>query len=186
MRTFIAVDFNKEVKNEIKSLQDRLRTHASFGRWKYIDNFQLTLKFLGEIDDKKEDEIGAQLEKTCQKSNPFVLNISEIGRFQGHDNIRVLWLGLGGELDKLKRLQADVEEGMHAIGFEKEKRPYVPHITIAQDIAFSTGFDEIRKIASEIVFPDIPVDKIFLFKSEQVGKKRIYTPLKEFRFEKDT
>lgn len=185
MRTFIAVDFNKDIKNAIKNLQDRLRVHASRGRWKYVDNFHLTLKFLGEIDERKADEVGAQLEEISQKNSRFVLNITEIGRFQGYDSIRVLWLGLGGDLNELSRLQADVEDGMYAIGFAKEKRPYVPHITIAQDISFSTGFDEIRKMASEIVFPSIPVDKILLFKSEQVGRKRIYTPLQEIRFKKD-
>jgi len=46
MRTFVAVDFNTELKKEILKLQTQLRNLAVSGRWKYIDNFHLTLKFL--------------------------------------------------------------------------------------------------------------------------------------------
>lgn len=179
MRAFIGVDFSKEMKAAISSLQDKLRPYASYGRWKYIDNFHLTLKFLDEVNDGKVDEIGDRLKSICQENKRFVLNVNEIGKFQGKSDLRVLWLGLGGDLDKLNRLQQDIENRMHSLGFSKEKRPYVPHITIAQDILFTMDFSQIMKIAAEMSFPEISVEKVCLFKSEQIGRKRVYTPIRE-------
>jgi 2'-5' RNA ligase len=48
MRLFIAIDFNKEIKKKLVDLQANLKDMAVSGRWKYIDNLHLTLKFLGE------------------------------------------------------------------------------------------------------------------------------------------
>jgi len=181
MRTFIAIDFSRELKKQIADFQSEIRQYALSGRWKYVDNFHLTLKFLGEINPAKAEEINQELGEISAETRAFRLRISEVGCFPGKDCVRVLWLGLGGELDKLNALQAAIEEGMSRLGFAKEKRRYVPHITIAQDVRLDREFEEIRKIFQRRTFDAVIADKVYLVKSEQIGQKRVYTPIAEHR-----
>lgn len=179
MRAFIAIDFSRELKNEIAAFQEMLRPYAMRGRWKYIDNFHLTLKFLGEISDSKVKDICNVIDEACSTSEPFILNISKLGMFPGKGNIRVLWLGIGGQTDRLLKLQAKLDILIETLGFEREKRPFTPHITIGQDIVFSKNFDEIKRDFTPERFEQIKVDRVLLVKSEQMGNKRVYTPVYE-------
>lgn len=185
MRAFIAVDFSSELKSEIADLQLKLKTHASSGRWKYIDNFHLTLKFLDEINTSQVENINRSLKEICGRTKGFKLNISELGNFPGRGSLRVLWLGLGGDIGKLNTLQKDIDTSLQSMGFQSENRRYTPHVTIGQDLVFDMDFDSIRRLADLSEFPGISADRIYLFKSEQVANKRIYTPVNEFRLMQD-
>ena len=44
----------------------------------------------------------------------------------------VLWVGIGGEIDKLVRLQQNIDSALAPFGFAKEERPFVPHLTLAR------------------------------------------------------
>jgi len=181
MRTFIGIDFDIKVKNEIKAIQSIVRENSHKGRFKYMGNFHLTLKFLGEISQSQVNVINEVLEKSAQEVGRFRLTIEELGFFGGKGDIRTLWLGLGGDLDSLNALYRNIEEGLGARGFDKEKRPYTPHITIAQDLLLRAGFDELRKIVDLSSIPDIDVSEVSLIKSEQIQGKRVYTPISTFR-----
>ncbi len=181
MRSFIAVDFSRQLKSEIAGLQSMLRSHAASGRWKYIGNFHLTLKFLDEIDLKKVSEISDKMREICAGTEKFKLGISELGNFPGKECLRVLWLGIGGELDRLNSFQNKIDAALEGMGFRKENRSYTPHITIGQDVVFYTEFGKIKELAGVSRMPEFLVEKAYLFKSEQVGGRRIYTPVNEFK-----
>lgn len=175
MRAFIGIDFSSELKNHIAAVQNRLRTYASGGRWKYSDNFHITLKFLGDIRQSQALEICRILKDICSRTSCFSLNISEIGNFPGNGCISVLWLGLGGELKKLNRLQKEIDLNLEGQGFKREGRAYKPHITIGQDILFKEPFENIKAGTQLNAFPWINVDRVILFRSEQILNKRVYT-----------
>jgi len=94
MRMFIAIDFPREVKHRIRELQSLLRTDANAGRWKYIDNFHLTLKFLGEVDTGKMSDICGILHSICRDTAKFKLNVTHLDTFPGNGCLRVLYLAL--------------------------------------------------------------------------------------------
>lgn len=183
MRSFIGIDFSKELKNEIASLQSELRNHASSGRWIYIDNFHLTLKFLGETDMKTATGIGQKMRELCGSTRKFDLNMSGLGNFPGNGCLRVLWLGLGGDSDKLLSFQSKVDQSMEQLGFQREKRGFSPHITIGQDIVFDSEFGRIKELAGVRSFSGMTVEKVYLFKSEQIGNKRVYTAVDEYKLQ---
>lgn len=181
MRTFIGIDFDIKVKNEIKAIQSIVRENSHKGRFKYMGNFHLTLKFLGDISENQVNIINEVLEKSAQGVGRFSLIVEKLGFFGGKGTIRTLWLGLGGELDSLNALYRNIEAGLGAWGFDKEKRPYTPHITIAQDLLLRTSFEELRTIVDLSRIPNIDVSEVSLIKSEQIQGKRVYTPISTFR-----
>ena len=182
IRAFIGIDFDKEVKNKIYELQQRLRRYSKKGRWKYIDNFHLTLKFLGEIRPSQKEKIDAAMQKICRGTNPFNLEGKELGTFDGKGCIRALWLGLDGNIDELQALQMKIEKSLVPLGFPSIKRVYIPHITIGQNIVFSNSFDQIQDAIGKIQSGITNVKSLYLFKSEQVGNKRIYSRVSKYDF----
>ncbi len=180
MRAFIGIDFDESTKDEIKALQHHYRNRALKGRWKHRDNFHITLKFLREVDPGQKKQIDAILEDICGKQEPFTLELTEPQIFKGRDSIRVLWLGVSGDLTRLHSLQSEIELALEPIGFEKENRKYNPHITIGQDILLDDSFERIKKSIPAVHFKPMRVKDIYLFKSEQIDNKRIYTKVSRY------
>lgn len=182
IRAFIGIDFDSELKNNIFELQQMLKMYAIRGRWKHTDNFHLTLKFLDEVGLRQQEQIREAMKKICITRRPFNLAVSGIGIFESRDSIRVLWLGLGGDILELKSLHESVESALIPIGFPCEKRTFHPHITLGQDIVFKYGFDEIQRLMGNVRFNSFKVNSLFLFKSDQVQNKRVYTKVSEYVF----
>lgn len=180
IRAFIGIDFPREVKNGIYDLQQRLRKYALKGRWKHLDNFHLTLKFLDEISLTQQAQIDVTLKKLCIDRKPFNLSVTGMGIFDGRETIRVLWLGLAGDIQELQSLHKEIDQSLTHLGFQPEKRRFRPHVTIAQDLVFKCGFDQIQEAIGDVQLGMIRVDSLFLFKSEQVQNKRIYSKVSEY------
>lgn len=180
MRLFIAIDFDKYTKQKIYELQKEIRARSIKGRWKHIDNFHLTLKFLGEVSQEKLSLLDNLLNSIAFSNQRFWIKLDQVGYFDGNDSIRVIWIGVDGEIEKLNELYYKIENQLYSIGFEKEKRQYKPHITIAQDVVFNHSFENIKNIFSKHRFDKVYINKIVLMKSEQVGNKRVYTPVNEY------
>jgi 2'-5' RNA ligase len=180
MRAFIGIDFTPKMKKEIAELQKNLRKYALKGRWKYVDNFHLTLKFLDEIDFKQKAQIDNVMKNLCSVVKPFRLTLNGLGIFTGHDCIRVLWLGITGEIKELAFLHQEIDKALVTLGFPPEKRKFKPHITIGQDIIFNCGLEEIKDYVEKAEFDILDVNSLFLFKSEQIQNKRIYTKVSEY------
>lgn len=180
LRAFIGIDFNRGINAEMLRIRQLYRAHAKQGRWKYSGNFHLTLKFLDEITDEQKTAIDEKLTGICKRVKPFYLFPEKAGMFEGRDNVRVLWLGLGGDTDKLNALQKEISSKLAEIGFPSDKREFTPHITIGQDIQFGKDFDKTLQAGYEIKHVGETIDKLYLFKSEQIYGKRVYTKISEY------
>ena len=180
MRTFIGAEFNREIRDNIAGIQHIVRENSERGRFKYVGNFHLTLKFLGEVQQTKAVEIGRVLKGISGKHRKIHLNIDKIGYFDGKGSIHALWLGFSGELDKLGMLYSDIEEEMHRLGIKKEIKTYTPHITIAQELLLRIPFEKLREKVDFKSFKAVEIKEISLIKSEESGGKRIYTPISTF------
>ncbi len=143
------------------------------------------MKFLGEIDQGKVDEISTALEDASKGIPPFEVRVSGLGAFPSMRNPRVLWVGIG-ENETLKRLAANIEERLSPLGFEREDRPFTPHLTLCRVKSFTDG-KELGRTAAEA---DISIDKSFtasafhLIKSVLNPKGAEYTDIKTIGLEK--
>lgn len=130
-RCFIAIDFPDEVVKEIARAQGLLSGTKFTGKLTELENLHLTLKFLGEIDDEKIEEVKKRLSEI--KFEPMKLKLGKIGTFsrpKGKDdkgNI-IIWIKVeGGEIYALQKKIDSVLEGI----FAKEER-FMSHLTIAR------------------------------------------------------
>jgi len=183
IRSFIAIELPEEAKKGLAGLRKELeRDEHRFVKWVDPGGIHLTLKFLGNIPSKRVAEITEAIEKAVQGISPFHLEISGLGAFPSIRQARVFWVGVGGELDKLSRLQQNIDSALAALGFAKEERPFVPHLTLAR-IREGASPPERRsfgELVGSTIFGDkypVAVEAIRLMRSQLTPAGAIYTCL---------
>ena len=183
MRTFITLEFDEKTKENIAGIQNLIRQKSIKGRFKYIDNFHLTLKFLGETTDAQINIIYKELLLKLVNQREFCINLCGIGCFGPGKIIKTIYIKADGDVNILSEVARKADEAASKAGFELDNK-YTPHITIAQDVALCVPFEELRKELEEKISYKVTFDKVTIMKSEQIGYKRIYTPIKIISLDK--
>ena len=184
MRTFIAIELPKEIKDSLLKVQDKLKTSGADVKWVSPKNIHLTLKFLGEIDDKKLGKITQILEEITQDKNPYLLRLSSIGAFPKINFPRVIWVGTDRGDTETKQIANALEENIAKIGIPKEDRPLSCHITLGRVKSSLNREGLVENLNNLANYPqklnlEFLVTKITLFKSTLTPKDPIYEALKE-------
>ena len=132
MRLFVAVQLSETVRAELKRTQSKLGPVCPGVRWVQPELLHLTLKFLGEVDDRDVNEVAAALAEAARECKRFTMLIRGAGCFPPKDRVRVVWVGAEDDSRSLARVAATVDRAMGDLGFEPERRPFSPHITIGR------------------------------------------------------
>jgi 2'-5' RNA ligase len=182
MRLFIAVEFPANILAALAALQREIRGKVERGRFKRSENFHLTLKFLGETPVDTAGKLIERLSEAAKGQKAFSLRLGQVGVFGARPPIRVIWQGLTGDTDSLYSLRQAVEAECLAVGFASEKRPYSPHITLAQDVTPLPGKPYLPQSLPDLSFA---VREFALVLSEEKGGNRLYTALHSFSLGRD-
>ncbi|MCX8030697.1 MAG: RNA 2',3'-cyclic phosphodiesterase [Thermodesulfovibrionales bacterium] len=166
MRCFIAIDLPKEIKLQIQQLIKSISHLSHEIRWVPFENLHLTLKFLGEIDEKTINKIQQILKKVLGERTPFKISISGVGAFPNTKKPNVLWVGVAPS-EELKLLFEAIDTSFVHIGFIREKRGYSPHLTIGR-VKDHKNISEVIKSFNEFqgkTFGSFEVSEIYLMRS---------------------
>lgn len=133
-RCFIAIAPDDSVIDECIRLRDKLERKIASGfiRWCSRQQLHLTLKFFGNVEIDKIEELKSRFSEICKQFNKFELRIEKLGAFPEISFPRVIWLGVNGEVEKLVKLQAGLDSGLSEYGDNKEDREFKPHLTLAR------------------------------------------------------
>jgi len=176
MRLFIAVEISNEVRRKIAEVQKYLLCDEI--KVVHPELIHITLKFLGEVDESKLDEIKTALRYITFQ--PIHLECRGVGVFPNEKFIRVIWTGVEGmsegDIPRLKALADQVEKHTTALGFEKNDYPFSPHITIGRPKE-KVDLSEFLKKYKNKNFGSFTVDNIKLKKSTLTPKGPIYEDL---------
>ena len=152
MRTFLAIELPKEIKECLGKLEEKLKTTQADVKWVLPGNIHLTLKFLGEVDAERLEKIKVILEEVARAYSPFLMRINSLGAFPKLEYLRVIWVGLDAGDKETKQIAKMLEEKIQKLGIPKEERAFSSHITIGRTRS-STGREklvqEIRNLGAE-------------------------------------
>lgn len=123
-RLFTAV----EIPSEIATALATLRGGLPGARWVDPENYHLTLRFIGDIDDAMAREVAFMLAQVRRQK--FELQLDGLTSFGGRKPRAVV--ATAAPTRSLLELQAEHERLMQRIGFEPEGRRYTPHVTLAR------------------------------------------------------
>lgn len=134
LRIFIALELEAPIKDLLQSLADQLRTEIPRGsvRWVRSEGIHLTLKFIGDTSPDKLDVVKEAMHHVAEAGVQLCLCLRDLGCFPNFSRPKVIWAGVGGDIDGLQKLQSRVEASLMKIGFATEARPFRPHLTLGR------------------------------------------------------
>ncbi|MGI9108290.1 MAG: RNA 2',3'-cyclic phosphodiesterase [Pyrinomonadaceae bacterium] len=166
LRIFCAAELPPDVRARAAAHLTRLRETAQTRlkiSWERAEKLHLTLKFLGEIDAARIEDVSRAARRAAESSGACVVSLQEAGAFPPRGNARVLWLGLRDEAGRLAHLHEQLETQCARENFPRETRAFHPHITIARiripndaarrlaQLHTETEFEPVRFLVTEIV-----------------------------------
>ena len=131
MRLFVALTPPSDVQRVVWQGFAPLRDRRLPVKWVRPDGIHLTLKFLGEVEERRLEELGVALGEAVTGSRAVQLVIRGAGVFPDATRPRVFWAGVEPE-PAIELLQNQVERVFAPLGFPTEARPFRPHLTLGR------------------------------------------------------
>jgi 2'-5' RNA ligase len=177
-RAFVAVDI--EPSERLLALVRELAQSRADLKIVKPQQLHVTLKFLGDTDEGLVDEILSNVRAAAAGVRPFTMRLVGMGAFPSLSNIRVVWVGIedGKPLDGIAK---GLDESLRELGFERDKKGFVPHLTLARtrsprNIA---NVQEIVRNNAATDYGEYPVEKILLKKSVLSPQGPAYSVVRE-------
>jgi 2'-5' RNA ligase len=123
LRLFAAIPVPEEIAAGLAGLQKGVPG----ARWRPPENFHVTLRFFGDIDERTAEDLDAELASI--RMAPFTMRLKAAGWF-GKTDPRALWLGVEAG-DAVAALNAKCERAARRAGLPPEPRKFHPHMTLA-------------------------------------------------------
>ncbi|MCZ4091068.1 MULTISPECIES: RNA 2',3'-cyclic phosphodiesterase [Sinorhizobium] len=105
-----------------------LRGGLPGARWIDVENYHITLRFIGDVDGRTADEIVERLDRIERPE--FQLQLTGTGAF-GSKKPHSVWAGVSNE-PEMFALQAEIERICQRIGLSPDPRKFTPHVTLAR------------------------------------------------------
>ncbi len=184
IRSFIAIELTQDLLDGLIKVQDELRADewTDEVRWVRRAGIHLTLKFLGDVPAGRIEAIGDGVAQALVGIHPFTVTAEGLGVFPNWRRPRVIWVGVGGDTEPLRVLQEQVEQAMAELGFEPERRPFHPHLTLGR-VNQRAGSGYQRRLGEALQAHDVGmvgqmrVEEVSLMRSQLNPKGAIYTQL---------
>ena len=151
-----------EIPSEVGQSLAMLRGGLPGARWITPDNYHLTLRFIGDVDDLIAHEVASMLGRV--KRGAFDLHFEGLTSFGGRKPRAVV--AAVAPAQALLEVQSEHERLMQRIGLEPEGRKYTPHVTLAR-LRDSSTRDVAEFLAARGYFRTaaFPVSRFVLFSS---------------------
>lgn len=131
MRLFIALNLPKKERSRIDRAARTLRERGLPVRWTEVDDFHITLKFLGDVRPPRRAAVEHVMEKVASETPPFEVTMEGFGAFPTIRRPEVIWVGAVAT-PVLRCLKQDLEWGLASHGFPRETRAFHPHLTVGR------------------------------------------------------
>jgi len=184
LRTFIAIELPQDIKDTIGRLQSKLKSSGADVKWVSPSNIHLTLKFLGEIDEKTRDGVSGVMKEIGASTPSFIIRLGALGAFPGLHSPRIIWVGLSHGHDQVESIVERLETGLEKYGVIKENKPFSSHITIGR-VRSPKNKEDLLRCVSELESPvkektgEFQAGKITLFKSTLLPHGPVYEAIQE-------
>ena len=172
-RLFVAIRPPEAIRERLLDLMEGVKG----ARWQDEDQLHLTLRFVGEVDRHRADDIAAALGTI--RHPPFDIAVSGIGSFDRRGQPVTLWAGVSPH-EPLKSLHKKVDQAVQRAGVEPDHRVYTPHITLAR-LNRSTGpIAPLLESVGGLSSPRFTVDSFRLYESQLSPKGAIYSVVERY------
>jgi len=183
-RTFVAAALDTLAVSALQGLTDRLRRSAWGGvfRWSAPDTWHLTIKFVGDVPEKRMEPLTRAVADAALMVQPFTFSLQGLGCFPSARRPNILWVGIEEPSGGLARLAQGVDTALAREGWPAETRPFHPHLTIARARSV-IGQQQAAALAEDLAqrsgepLAHVFVDRIIVYGSVLTPLGPVHTPL---------
>ena len=199
-RTFIAIELDESLQRYLGGIIRQMSQELPNIRWVNPVGIHLTLAFLGELTDERLAEAIQAAEVAAQQATPFEYRLSHLGMFGSWNRPRVIWMGIdelssrgtqgtlsGGQVVMpMQQLHRILNRELEQRGFEVDKRPFSPHLTLARvkELLKAEEQQRLQRFLAEIQVPASSsfyrVQQLSVMKSELLRSGAWYTRLRAY------
>lgn len=162
-RLFTALEIPRDAALSLSLLRGGLPG----AHWLDVENFHITLRFIGDVENHIADEVANALDRVRRSS--FTLSLNGVDAF-GSKKPHSIYAGVTAS-PSLLALQAENERICQRLGLPADPRKFVPHVTLAR-LRNASDSDVARYLAGRGNFSTMPftVSRFVLMSSrESVG-----------------
>jgi len=189
-RTFIALEMNEAQQRHLAEVIRRMSTKLPGMRWVNPAGIHLPLAFLGEMTDEQLGGVRHAVESVAHQSKPFSYRLSRLGSFGSPRQPRVIWMGIDEPAGALSHLHRVLNRELDRRGFEVDKRPFSPHLTLAR-VRDPLSADELQllqtiltgKQEGLVATNSYGVEHLYVMKSELSSEGAQYTCMQSYELQ---
>ena len=172
-RLFVALRPPRPVRDLLRSAMHGI----SAARWQDDDQLHLTLRFIGEVDRHRAEDIAAAL--GALHAPAITARIAGVGLFDRRGAPHMIWAGVE-PLAPLATLQRKIDQLLARVGVEAETRAFVPHITLARLNRSAGPVAAFLKLHSDLASPSFLFGHVILYESEMGHGGSRYHPVARY------
>jgi len=194
IRAFLAVELSHELRAELAAVQQELKqriepemTRNMRIAWARPASIHLTLKFLGDMDERLIDPLLGAVEQALGSQVAVSVPLERLGAFPHPQSPRVLWVGpsenweKGAEAQRIAEIHGAIEQACEGVGFLRETRPFSPHLTLARikmgERHVGVALAQRGVLDRPLSLGALAVESVVLMKSELKPTGSVYTKL---------
>jgi RNA 2',3'-cyclic 3'-phosphodiesterase len=154
----------------VTDVVERVRANEPAGRgvrWVRLDGLHLTLRFLGPTPEARVPDLTSAVTLAAKGVEPFSVVIRGAGSFPPAGPPRTIWLDIRQGHEELQALAARLDDRLAEAGWERERRPFRAHLTLARADGVRAGpatVAALTEAAADLAI-ESPIDRLVLYES---------------------
>lgn len=176
IRLFVALPLPEEVRDRLS----RIAGGLPGARWIAPENYHVTLRFIGEVDDGTAADVDAALDRLA--AQPFALTLDGMGTFGRGHMAKTLWVAVQ-RAEPLQHLRDKVESALVRAGLPPDERKYTAHVSLARlGSTPESRLAEFLAVNGAFRAGPISVDRFVLYESILGRDGGVYRELRSYPF----
>lgn len=178
-RAFVAVELGGGATSVLERVIKELKANTSGVRWSRREQLHLTLKFVGDVDNRELPRLCDSVRAACAACPPFSLQLRGLGAFPKNKPPRVLWVGVEEGTQELRGLAERLDQQLAELGVPRETRLFTPHLTLGR-VGRGADMSQLEPAIaamSERVALRCEINDIILMASLKQQAEMIYEPI---------
>ncbi len=183
IRSFLALEIPNTVISRVAEARAVIGCELPHARWTRPEGWHLTLKFLGEVETPVLDGLRSALAPRLFGLGAVTVRLGEGGFYPSPNRPRVAWIG--GVAKGAEEVVEAIEEVAGTLGFERERRRWSVHLTLARLKSpwQTTAVDRFLEWGRGLDLEEFRCREVVLFSSRLQPGGPVYTALERMPLE---
>jgi 2'-5' RNA ligase len=132
VRLFVAIEITEEIRKKFVLFQNTLKKADADVGWVSPENFHITLKFIGYLEEEKIDTAFGVIKDSVVHIKPFDLDYIGVGVFPNQRNPRVIFIDVIDPGKNLTSIHQKLDNQLVLLGVEQDNHPFEAHLTVGR------------------------------------------------------